>query len=119
MIYSCCALTGTSDPEVIATASKYIVWNISFFFVLSVLLVLRSSLQGVGRKIIPISGSVVEFLLKIAAVTVLAPALGYFGICIVEPIIWAACAVIVSVDYLAFIRKTKIPILDAKRAAVV
>ena len=113
------ALTGTSDPEVIATASKYIVWNISFFFVLSVLLVLRSSLQGVGRKIIPISGSVVEFLLKIAAVTVLAPALGYFGICIVEPIIWAACAVIVSVDYLAFIRKTKIPILDAKRAAVV
>ena len=113
------ALTGTSDPEVIATASKYIVWNISFFFVLSVLLVLRSSLQGVGRKLIPISGSVVEFLLKIAAVTVLAPALGYFGICIVEPIIWAACAVIVSVDYLAFIRKTKIPILDAKRAAVV
>ncbi|MBO6140560.1 MAG: MATE family efflux transporter [Ruminococcus sp.] len=113
------ALTGTSDPEVIATASKYIVWNISFFFVLSVLLVLRSSLQGVGRKLIPISGSVVEFLLKIAAVTVLAPALGYFGICIVEPIIWAACAVIVSVDYLAFIRKTNIPILDAKRAAVV
>ncbi len=113
------ALTGTQDAAVISTASKYIVWNISFFFVLSILLVLRSSLQGVGRKLVPVSGSVVEFLLKIVAVTVLAPKLGYFGVCIVEPVIWAVCAVIVLLDYLAFIKKSSRVQLDAKRAAVV
>lgn len=100
------ALTGTTDKTVIATASKYIIWNISFFFVLGILLVLRSSLQGVGRKLVPVMGSVVEFLLKILAVAVLAPQLGYFGICILEPIIWIVCAVIVMSDYFVFIKNT-------------
>lgn len=100
------ALTGTTDKIVIETASEYIVWNISFFFILSVLLVLRSSLQGVGRKLIPVSGSIVEFLLKIAGAAVLAPKFGYFGICILEPLIWAICAVIVLVDYSVFVKKS-------------
>ncbi|SFC52409.1 MATE family efflux transporter [Ruminococcus albus] len=113
------ALTGTTDEAVISTASKYIVWNISFFFVLGVLLVLRSSLQGVGRKLVPVTGSIVEFLLKILAVAVLAPQLGYFGICICEPIIWAACAVIVLIDYSVFIRKTDKTAVDRKLAVTV
>lgn len=100
------ALTGTTDEIVISTASKYIIWNISFFFVLGILLVLRSSLQGVGRKLVPVMGSVVELLLKILAAAVLAPALGYFGICILEPIIWIMCAIIVTVDYSVFIKQT-------------
>ncbi len=100
------ALTGTTDKIVISTASKYIIWNVSFFFVLGILFVLRSSLQGVGRKFVPVMGSVVEFLLKILAVAVLAPKLGYFGICILEPIIWIVCAVIVMLDYSVFIKHT-------------
>lgn len=113
------ALTGTSDPAVIATASKYIVWNISFFFVLSFLLVLRSSLQGVGRKLVPVTGSAVEFALKIVAAAVFAPKLGYFGICISEPVIWIACAAIVIADYMLFTRRIErceLPHLE--RAAV-
>lgn len=100
------ALTGTTDTGVISSASKYIIWNISFFFVLGVLLTLRSSLQGVGRKLVPISASIVEFLLKIIAATVLAEKLGYFGICILEPIIWIVCALIVVADYTVFMRKS-------------
>lgn len=110
-------LTGTEDSLVIDTASKYIVWNISFFFILGILLVLRSSLQGVGRKIVPITGSIVEFLLKIAAVALFAPKLGYFGICISEPIIWIACSVIVVVDYITFTHKSK-PICKRPAAAL-
>lgn len=101
------ALTGTTDETVIATASKYIILNIPFFFILGVLLVLRNSLQGMGRKIIPVVSSTVEFLLKILAVAVLAPSLGYFGICITEPVIWTVCAVIVSVDCIAFLQKSQ------------
>ena len=113
------ALTGTTDETVIATASKYIVINISFFFVLSVLLVLRSSLQGVGRKLVPVSGSIVEFLLKIVAVSVLAPKLGYMGICICEPMIWAACAGIVLADYSVFMRRTRLCRFDSIEPAMV
>lgn len=113
------ALTGTTDEAVISTASKYIVWNITFFFILGVLLVLRSSLQGVGRKLVPVSGSIVEFLLKILAVAVLAPQLGYFGICILEPIIWIVCAIIVVIDYRVFIRRTNTITVDRRMAAAV
>ena len=86
---------------------------------LSFLLVLRSSLQGVGRKLVPVTGSAVEFALKIVAAAVFAPKLGYFGICISEPVIWIACAAIVIVDYLLFTRRIErreIPHLE--RAAV-
>ncbi len=110
------ALTGTTDEAVIATASRYIVINISFFFVLSVLLVLRSSLQGVGRKLVPVSGSIVEFILKIAAVSVLAPKLGYMGICICEPIIWTVCAVIVIADHRAFTGSLKNTTVSVRKA---
>lgn len=101
------ALTGSEDSEVINAASRYIILNVSFFLILSVLLVLRSSLQGLGRKIVPIFGSVIEFAMKIFAVAVLAPNLGYLGVCISEPIIWAICAVIVSADYIVFLRKNR------------
>ena len=113
------ALTGTTSETVINTASEYIIWNISFFFILGVLLVLRSSLQGVGRKLVPVTGSAVELLLKIAATAILAPNLGYFGICICEPIIWTACAVIVAADYAVFLRKTADSAAAARKAAAV
>ena len=95
-------LTGTKDVDVISISSRYIIWNIPFFFVLSILLVLRSSLQGVGRRIVPICGSIVEFALKILAVIFVAPKLGYFGICILEPVIWIICAIIVAIDFMYF-----------------
>ena len=99
-------ITGTNDSEVLAISARYIVWNVPFFFVLGVLVVLRSSLQGVGKKLVPIMGSVVEFLLKVLVVMVLAPRLGYFGVCIVEPVIWTVCAAIVLADYALFLRKS-------------
>lgn len=99
------ALTGTTDKTVISTASQYIIWNVSFFFVLSILIILRSSLQGVGRKLVPVSGSVMELLLKVLASLVIAPQLGYFGICILEPVIWLVCSLMVIADYIVFIRQ--------------
>ena len=100
-------LTGTVDTEVINTASKYMCWNVPFLSVLGILLVLRNGLQGVGRKIVPICGSIVELVLKIAAAAVLAPTLGYLGICICEPLIWILSSVLVVWDYRIFIRQSK------------
>ena len=100
-------LTGTTNETVLDTSGRYIAWNVSFYVVLGVLLILRSSLQGIGRKLIPVTGSIVEFALKIVAVLVLAPWLGYFGICILEPIIWIICAAIVVMDYRMFLKKSE------------
>lgn len=112
------ALSGTSDSSVIETASQYIMINISFFFILGILLVLRSSLQGVGRKLVPVCGSGIELIMKIVAAAVIAPQLGYFGICVLEPAIWCICAVVVVIDYIVFLRGAEKKMILREAAAI-
>ncbi|MCR3758307.1 MATE family efflux transporter [Clostridium felsineum] len=85
------ALTGTSDSYITNMAAKYLKINLPFFYVLHILLVLRTSLQGIGRKIAPLISSSIEMIGKFAAVLWLVPKLGYLGVCIVEPILWVLC----------------------------
>jgi putative MATE family efflux protein len=100
-------ISGTSNEFVIATSNRYIRINIAFFMVLGVLLVLRSSLQGLGRKMVPVAGSIVEMAFKFGAVGIISRKLGYFGVCILEPIIWVVCAILVLVDFMRFLMNTK------------
>ncbi|MCM1307391.1 MAG: MATE family efflux transporter [Butyrivibrio sp.] len=100
------ALTGTDSGFVINTAVKYIQINLPFFFVLNILLILRSSLQGLGRKLVPICGSVIELAGKFAAAFFIAPMAGYVGICFLEPAIWIVCAVVVLVDFRRFLARS-------------
>lgn len=99
------ALTGTSDPVVIENAANYIRFDIPFFFVLSVLLVLRSSLQGLGRKTVPLFASIIELLSKFAAVAIVEAYPDYRAIIVLEPIIWVLSAIVVAVDYFVFRKK--------------
>ena len=81
--------------------------TLSFFFVLTILIVLRNGLQGMGRKLVPVMASIVEMLFKFAAVGIITKKLGYFGVCILEPIIWCVCAAMVLADFILFIRRKK------------
>lgn len=92
------ALSGTTDAFIIKTAVQYLKINISCFFVLSVLLVLRNGLQGMGHKAVPVAASIMELLIKLATVFFIAPRLGYLGISLAEPVIWLVGAVMVFAD---------------------
>lgn len=100
-------LSGTKDPVVLNCATNYIRINLPFFFVLSILLVLRSSLQSVGRKLIPVIGSIVELIAKFLAVIVIVPMFGYMGVCFLEPVIWILSAMLVCVEYVRFVRANR------------
>ena len=98
-------LTGTTQAEVIHTTVQYIWINVPFYYFLSVLLILRSSLQGLGRKLVPLAASTMELAIKFAGAGWIAPRLGYLGICIMEPLIWGVCMVMVLIDFLLFSKK--------------
>ncbi|MCR5836184.1 MAG: MATE family efflux transporter [Lachnospiraceae bacterium] len=100
-------ISGTKNDYIVETAFQYIRINVSFFFILTVLIVLRNGLQGMGRKLVPVMASVVEMLFKFAAVGIITKKLGYFGVCILEPIIWCVCAAMVLADFILFIRRKK------------
>lgn len=92
-------VSGTGSSAVIDPAVRYIRISVTCFYVLGPLFVLRCAMQGMGRKIVPILSSSMEMVGKILAVMFLAPKLGYLGVTITEPIIWALCTLMLSIMY--------------------
>ena len=98
------ALTGSTDPTVIGISMKYLYWNVPFYAVLNILLIMRNCLQALGNKKLPIIASVVELIGKFAGAFLLSRMIGYLGICLTEPITWIVCVPIVLAG---FVRKLK------------
>jgi len=98
-------ITGTAETEIIDTATRYLRIDTPFYYVLGILLVLRSAMQGIGQKVVPIMASVIELVGKVIAAYYLAPKLGYLGICITEPIIWIACALFLVIKGFGIMQK--------------
>ena len=90
-------LSGSSEPTVINNGSLYLIINAPFYSVLGMLLNLRNSLQGLGKKVIPLVSSVIEFFGKCLFVVLFIPSLKYFGVIICEPIIW--CFMLLQLSY--------------------
>ena len=98
-------VTGSHNMELIDTSLRYLHINLPFYFALAILLTLRSSLQGLGHKMIPLAASVIELVSKFVVASLLVPHIGYLGVCVVEPIVWIICAILVFVDYKLLMRK--------------
>lgn len=110
------AITGSENPVVIDTAVKYIRINFPFFYFLVPLLVLRSTLQGLDRRVVPVIGSVIELVGKFLVAAYLAPKLGYLGVCISEPVIWIVCMCLVMWDFYTHILKNNAGFVDKTEA---
>lgn len=93
-------VSGSDTKELLDTAVSYLRFDLPFYFVLAILLLTRSTLQGMGSKFTPIIGSIMELILKIITARDLAVRLGYFGIIICEPVIWIVCAVYIITMFL-------------------
>lgn len=81
-------LSGSTEPVVLDNGSQYLMINAPFYAVLGILLILRNALQGLGKKIVPLVSSIIEFAGKVIFAWVCIPTLGYFGVIICEPVIW-------------------------------
>lgn len=104
-------LSGSSESVVIDNGARYLMINAPFYSVLGILLNLRNSLQGLGRKIIPLISSVIEFCGKIVFVWLFIPILGYLGVIICEPVIWCCMCLQLAYSFYhdPYIREHKVP----------
>ena len=105
------ALTGTSDGRVIENAVLSLRIHFVCYPALGVLFVLRTSLQAIGRKLIPVISSSFELIVKVIAGIWLIPMFGYLGVCLTEPIIWMVCTIFLTAAF--YIQK---PFADEKTA---
>lgn len=90
-------VSGSNEIEVLNNGTNYLRINALFYGVLGILLNLRNSLQGIGKKIVPLISSVIECIGKIVFVISFIPSLKYFGVIICEPVIW--CIMTIQLFY--------------------
>lgn len=93
-------ITSTNDETIISAAVMYMKISIVFFYVLGPLLILRCSLQGMGRKIMPLFSSGMEMLIKIISANLIVPVFAYKGVAFTEPISWVFMTIILTVAYI-------------------
>ena len=91
--YVCCEplliwVTATDNSAIVEPSVMYLKVSVWLFYVLGPLFVMRCTLQGMGRKIIPLVSSFMEMVVKVLSAGLLVPALGYFGVALTEPISW-------------------------------
>lgn len=89
-------IASTNESEIIDNAVMYSHVCILFFYVLGPLLVLRCSLQGMGRKIIPVFTSVLEMIIKVVSASFLVPVFKYRGVAFTEPISWIVMTIVLA-----------------------
>ncbi len=92
-------LTSSTEPKIIDSAVMYSRISILFFYVLGPLFIFRCSLQGMGRKVVPVISSVLEMLVKILSATFLVPAYKYVGVAFTEPISWCVMTILLAAAY--------------------
>lgn len=98
-------IANSTDPVVVGNGVMYMKVGVWFFYVLGPLFILRCTLQGMGRKIIPVCSSFLEMIMKILSAAFLVPALGYFGVALTEPFSWVVMTIPLIIAYLLVISK--------------
>lgn len=81
-------ITGSHDTVMIDAATQYLRIDTILYVLVAVIFVQRNSLQGVGEKITPLISSGIEMAGKVILTYTLVPMMGYFGVILVEPIVW-------------------------------
>lgn len=92
-------VTSLDDPAIVSTVTRYMKFNTACYFILGVVIVFRNALQGIGAKVSPILSSLLELAGKFAVAWYLAPLMGYDGIIISEPLVWAGMAIILAIAF--------------------
>jgi putative MATE family efflux protein len=101
------ALFLKDNPEAVAMAHRYLLYIGFTLFLLGVMLIFRSALQGLGKNIAPILCGVAETLMSILAAFWLIPRLGFTGICLVNPLSWFASGIPLYIAFWSVSRRLR------------
>ncbi|MCQ2589222.1 MAG: MATE family efflux transporter [Treponema sp.] len=91
--------------HIIESGIQYLKIGVCFFPFLFVLVITRSSLQGMNHRKTPVFSSCIELIVKSLAVFVLVPFFDFLGICITEPLVWLINALWLFPMYLKYLKR--------------
>ena len=91
--------------EVLSVALRYLHFMLAGLFILYLLYVYRSALQGMGDTVTPMLSGGAEMVMRISVALLLPLLLGQDGIFFAEPAAWTGAEVVLMVTYYRKIRK--------------
>ena len=86
-------ISGSEESVVLDIGTWYLWFTAPFYVALGLVFLMRSSLQAIGQKVLPLVSSAMEFVGKILFAAIIIPRLGYTGVILCEPVIWCLMAV--------------------------
>lgn len=101
-------LSGSQNEEILKNGVLSLRLHFLMYPSLAILACLRTTMQAMGHKIIPVISSCMELGLKILSVLFLIPKTKFLGVCLTEPIIWLVCMIFLVLAYLIENKKGKI-----------
>lgn len=101
-------LENTPDnAEAIAAGSRFLQIQAMFYTILSVLLVFRNVLQGMGYPFMPFMAGVSEMVLRVLVAIFFTGWFGFDGVCLAHPIAWLGGALPLVIEYFRIIKRLK------------
>lgn len=91
--------------EILDASNQYFHLVPFFYPFLSAIFLYRNALQGMGNGFVPMLGGVGELLARTISSAVLAPRIGFLGICLGEPLAWIFALVPLIPFYIHWTRK--------------
>ena len=92
-------INSQSDPVVLDVAVTYLDYMSVPLFILYILHIYRSALQGMGDTVVPMVSGVAECLMRVGCAWLLTSMIGARGIYFAEPAAWLGASIILVVAY--------------------
>ena len=83
-----CLFLDVPDEQVIGYASQFLKITVSGYCLLTLVNVVRFSIQGMGFSVLAILSGVMEMIARALAGLVIAPCLGFTGVALGHPLAW-------------------------------
>ena len=108
LIFTCSSflirfVTASAEWKIIDMAVLYLKVNGCLYFLPAMICIFRNSMQGFGDTKTPLVSSFIELAGKVLIAWFLAPKIGYWGVIISEPIVWAVMIIPLFIGLKSFI----------------
>ena len=85
--------------QVVEYGSMYLLVQGACYWVLALLFIFRSTLQGLGQSVVPTIAGVMELVMRAGAALILCEMWGFLGACWASPLAWIGSAIPLMIAY--------------------
>lgn len=90
---------GWGEGEILRLSHALLILHGAFYAVLGLLIVLRSTLQGLGHTVVPTLAGIMELAMRVLAAFVLVPRFQYMGAAAATPLSWLGALLPVAIAF--------------------